>query len=140
MDINEFLGYLFDYGIPLGIVLLIILVLIVAMGAAISWTRYLVFGYVCVVLLVAQTSNFGTLSGDNSNIVWVKGTKTFFFSFLDMLVFGTWLLGALIMPRWLKYADDSRSPLAKWYVAYGVLFLGYIAYAIFGSTPLLYNI
>jgi len=136
MDMNEFLGYLFGYGIPLGVVFLALIIIIVAMGAAVSWTRYLVLGYVIVVLLIAQTSNFGTLTGDNSNIVWVKGTKTFFFSFLDMLIFGTWLLGVLFGSRWNRL-DDNKSPLAKWYVAFGLLFLGYVVVAMFGKGPVL---
>lgn len=137
MDLNEILGYLISYGIPIVAVLGLLLLIVVSMGLAISWHKYILFGYLLIVLLVTQTSNFGTLSGDNGNIVWVKGTKTFFFSFLDMMIFGTWLLGVLLMSFWRKEVSHSSNPLAKWYVAYGVLFLGYIFFAAFGKNPLL---
>jgi hypothetical protein len=50
MDMNEVFGNLIGYGIPFGVVLVALLVLIVAMGAAVSWTRYIVFLYVIAVL------------------------------------------------------------------------------------------
>lgn len=137
MDLNEILGYLFSYGIPIVAVLGVLLLIVVSMGLAISWHKYLVFGYLVVVLVVAQSSSFGTLDGGNSNIVWVKGTKTFFFSFLDMLIFGTWILSVVLMSFWTNKSEQLKNPLAKWYVAFGLLFCGYIIVAMFGKEPLL---
>jgi len=137
MDMNEVVGYLLGYGIPIGALVLVLLMIVVAMGFAISWYKYVVYAYLLIVLLVAQSSSFGTLEGDVNNVIWVKGTKTFFFSFLDMTIFGTWLLGVLLMSYWSKKENHLSNPLAKWYVAYGVLFLGYIFFALFDRAPLL---
>lgn len=135
---DEFLSYLLAYSVPIALMFGALIVIILAMGAAVSWTRYLVFGYLALILIVPQTSNYGTLTGENLNNVWVKGTKTFFFSFLDMFLFGTWLLGAVFLSRWTKIKiDDFSSPLAKWYLAYGLLFMGYVIVAMFGADPLL---
>ena len=135
---DEFLSYLLAYSVPIALMFGALIVIILAMGAAVSWTRYLVFGYLALILIVPQTSNYGTLTGENLNNVWVKGTKTFFFSFLDMFLFGTWLLGAVFLSRWTKIKnDDFSSPLAKWYLAYSLLFVGYVIVAMFGADPIL---
>ena len=88
MEINEFLGYLFSYGIPLGAVLLVLLIIVTAMGAAVSWPRYIVLGIILIMLLIPEASSYGSLNDENaaSSIFWVKGTKSFFFSFLGSLL------------------------------------------------------
>lgn len=135
---DDFFSFLVNYSVLIGLMLGALIVVVLAMGAAVSWTRYLVFGYLVVIFIVPQTSNFGTLTGENLNNVWVKGTKTFFFSFLDMFLFGTWFLGAVFISRWTKMRNENfRSPLAKWYLAFGLLFVGYVIVAMFGKDPLL---
>jgi O-Antigen ligase len=134
---NDFFNYVSDYSIPIALAFGVPIVIILAMGVAVTWTRYLVFGYLVVILIVPQTSSYGTLTGENLNNVWVKGTKTFFFSFLDMFLFGTWLLGTVFLSRWKKCNARFSSPLARWYFAFGVLFFGYVIFAMFGKDPLL---
>jgi hypothetical protein len=92
------------------------------------------------VLLVSTSSDFGTITegyAGGISILWVKGTKSFFFSFLDMLLFGTWLLGVVALSFWNQKDKDAINPLAKWYLIFGALFLGYIIFAMFSNTPLL---
>ncbi len=138
MDLNEILGYVINYGIPILAILGILLLIVVSMGLAISWHKYLVFGYLMIVLTVAQASSYGTVGGQSafSAYFWVKGTKSFFFSFLDMAFFGTWILGVVLLSFWDKN-KAPENPLAKWYLAFGVLFLGYIILAVFGKDPLI---
>ncbi len=140
MDMKEILGYLLSYGIPLGVLFIVLVMIIVAMGFAASWTRYIVLGLILIMLLIPQASSYGSLDGDNaaSSIFWVKGTKTFFFSFLDMALFGTWLFGAVIAPRLSNHPRPYNiSPLTNWYIAFGLLFLGQIAVAAFAKNPLI---
>ncbi len=137
MEMNELIGYLFGYGMPIVVLLVVLLVMVFAMGAAVSWTRYIVLGYVICVLIIPLSTSFGTLDGGNTNNFWVKGTKSFFFSFLDMMLFGTWILGVLFVSGWLgrKKSDNYNSPMAISYIAFGLLFLGYVVLALFGSAP-----
>jgi len=139
MDLNEIIGYLLGYGIPIGAGLVALLMVVVAMGVALAWTRYLVLALVFIVLLVPQASSYGMLDGGNAavSIFWTKGTKSFFFSFLEMAIFGTWLLGVVIASRLSKKREDYSSPLTKWYMAFGLLFLGYFVIAMFGKSPLI---
>ena len=39
MDMNEVVGYLLGYGIPIGALVLVLLMIVVAMGFAISWYK-----------------------------------------------------------------------------------------------------
>jgi O-antigen ligase len=140
MAMNEILGYLMNYGIPLTGVLVVLVAIIVAMGLAASWSRYVVLGIIIIMLIIPQASSYGTLDGNNvaSSIFWVKGTKTFFFSFLDMALFGTWLFGAVIASRLSNQSTQyNASPLSAWYIAFGVLFLGQVTVAFFAKTPLI---
>jgi O-antigen ligase len=140
MAMNEILGYLLSYGVPLTGVILVLVAIIVAMGLAASWSRYIVLGIVVIMLIIPQASSYGTLDGNNaaSSIFWVKGTKTFFFSFLDMALFGTWLFGAVIASRLSNQpAQYNASPLSAWYIAFGILFFGQVTMAFFGKSPLI---
>ena len=136
---NEIINYFIGYGLPVILLVVLLLTLIMAMGVAISWFKYLVYGYLLIVFLAVSPNTFGTLDGSGgfATYFWVKGTKSFFFSFLDMILFGTWLLGVVVLSFWAKSDERLKNPLSKWYLTFGGLFLGYVFFAMFEKTPLL---
>jgi O-antigen ligase len=137
---DEILGNIFSYGLPLGALLVVTIMFVVAIGFAASWSRYIVFGLVVIMLLIPQASNYGTLDGNNaaSSIFWIKGTKTFFFSFLEMALFCTWLFGAVIATRLsIKPSQNNASPLSIWYLVFGLLFTGHVVSTAFAKTDIL---
>ena len=103
---------------------------VVCMGMALTYPRYLVLGYVAVLVLFPQSSSYGLLAGENASVVYVKGTKTFFFSFLDMLIFGTWLL-TIVFGRLWRNEREPFLPITKYYLAFAALFLGHFLVGLF---------
>ena len=66
------------------------------------------------------------LGGESNQIIYVKGTRTFFFSFLDMMIFGTWLLAVAYGQLWQR-VREPLIPLSKYYLLFAVLFFGHVA-------------
>ena len=122
---NELLAYVTGYGLPLGGLLLALVMMVLAVGVAMAWPRYIVMGYVAILMLFPMTSSYGFLDAADANLMYVKGTKTFFFSFLDMLIFGTWLMAVLYSRAYAK-SRESLGPLMKYYLAFGAIFLGHV--------------
>jgi hypothetical protein len=136
---NEFLSYIFGYGLPVSATIVAMVLVILSIGVAMSSMRYLVLGYILIVLLVPQATNYGSVDGSSSVTAyfWVKGTKSFFFSFLDMVVFITWFFGLVIGSKLSSKNRSYSSPLTFWYVAFGILFFGQVAIAAFDKSPVI---
>jgi O-antigen ligase len=122
---NEILAYLFGYGLPVGVLFAALVATVLAIGVALAWPRHLVMGYVAVLMIFPMSSSYGLLDAADANIMYVKGTKTFFFSFLDMLIFGTWLM-AVLFARRFNHAHESLGPLIKFYLGFATLFFGHV--------------
>lgn len=122
---NEALAYITGYGVPIVGLLVALVAMVLAIGVALAWPRYIVLGYVAILMLFPMTSSYGLVDASDANIMYVKGTKTFFFSFLDMIVFGTWLM-AVLYSRIYARSRDTLGPLMKFYLAFGALFLGHV--------------
>lgn len=139
MLLNDFIGYLFEYGALILAGIGSVLLIVMAMGLAISWHKYLVLGYLLVVLLVAQPSSFGSETGQASFTAyfWIKGSKNFFFSFLDMMLFGTWFLSVVLLYFWRNRNVMLYNPLSKWYLLFLLLFLGFLMVAAFDGKSLI---
>ena len=139
MELSEILGYLINFGLPIVAVLITLFIMILSMAAAAAWTRYIVLVIVLIVLLIPQASSYGSLDGGNaaSSIFWTKGTKSFFFSFFEMALFSSWLFGVAVASNLSNKRDQIINPLSKWYIAFGILFFGYIIFALFEKSPLI---
>lgn len=116
---------IFGYGIPIGTVLLIALAAVICIGIALAFPKHLMFGYVAILMSFPQSSSYGLLDGEITSVIYVKGTKTFFFSFLDMFIFGTWLMAVVFGRLWQRERREPI-PLTKYYLAFGALFLGHV--------------
>lgn len=126
---------LIAYGIPLSVFVSLLVGLVVAMGAAIVWPRWIVFAYVVVLMLFPQSSSYGLADATEASFIYVKGTKHFFFSFLDMVILGTWLMSVLYGRLWAK-DRPAPMPLTKFYLAFAIVFVGHvIANALDDSIP-----
>ena len=123
---NELLATLFGYGMPIGAIMLISLAAVICMVVALVCPRYIVLGYVAILLLFPNSSSYGMLEGETNQIIYVKGTRTFFFSFLDMMIFGTWLLAVAYGRLWQR-VREPMIPLSKYYLIFAMLFLGHVA-------------
>lgn len=122
---NSLFATLFGYGVPIVASLLIGLAAVICMVIALVCPRYIVLGYVAILLLFPNSSSYGMLEGQTNPIIYVKGTKTFFFSFLDMMIFGTWLLAVAYGRLW-RLEREPLIPLSKYYIVFAVLFFGHV--------------
>jgi hypothetical protein len=77
---NLFFANLFGYGVPIGTAILISLAAVACMVMALVGPRYIVLGYITILLLFPNSQSYGMLEGESNAIIYVKGTKTFFFS------------------------------------------------------------
>lgn len=127
---NSLFATLFGYSVPIGTVILISLAAVVCMIVALVCPRYIVLGYVAVLLLFPNSSTYGMLESETNAIIYVKGTRTFFFSFLDMMVFGTWLLAVAYGRLW-RLEREPLIPLSKYYLLFAALFLGHVVVGLF---------
>lgn len=127
---NVALSYAVGYGIPIGTLLLALVGMVLAMGAALAWPRHIVLGYVAVLMLFPMSSSYGLEDAADLSIMYVKGTKTFFFSFLDMMIFGTWLM-AVVYGRLLYKKREPLGPLMKFYLGFAIVFAGHVLVGFF---------
>ena len=72
---NSLFGTLFGYGIPIGASMLISLAAVICMVIALVCPRYIVLGYVAILLLFPNSSSFGMLEGETNAVIYVKGTS-----------------------------------------------------------------
>lgn len=133
---NEILAYVMGYGIPVGALVLALVAMVLAMGAALVWPRYIVLGYVAILLLFPMSSTYGLENAADATIVYVKGTRTFFFSFLDMMIFGTWLM-AVLYGRLFFRDREPLAPLMKFYLGFALVFLGHVLVGFFDPERIL---
>lgn len=138
---NEIIAYSIGYGVPLVFVLMALVVILIGAGLTASSPRYFVLLFVLIMLVIPQASNYGRETGDIAavSILWVKGSKSFFFPFYDMLLVTVWIFGVFVAKHWAKNPEQYSSPLSKWYIAFGLMFLGHVVVAMFGKKSLLYE-
>ncbi len=139
---NEVISYLMSYGLPVLALLLALAIVVLGIGLSTSIPRYFVVIFLFMILVVPQASSYGMESGDigNFSILWVKGSKSFFFPFFDMLLASIWFFGVVIGQKWVKNSIDYSNPLSKWYIAFGFMFLGHLIVTMFGTKSLLYQL
>lgn len=108
--------------------IVLIIAVVVGIGFSLSFVKYIVYYLTTILLLLPQPTNFGRIGGATSKfaILWLKGTKSFFFSYYEVMLFFTWLFGVLIAASFSKKNHTLINPMAKWYILFGVLFLGHI--------------
>lgn len=122
---SDILPYIIGYGVPIGTLLAALVGMVLAMGAALVWPRLIVLLYVTILMLFPQSSSYGLEEAANATVVYVKGTRTFFFSFLDMMIFGTWLI-AVLYGRLLFRNREPLGPLMKFYIGFALVFMGHV--------------
>src|SRR3954453_20697986 len=127
---NSLLATLFGYGVPIGTAVLISLAATACMVMALVRPRYIVLGYVMILFLFPSSSTYGMLEGETGQIIYVKGAKTFFFSFLDMMIFGTWLLAVAFGRLW-RLDREPLIPLSRYYIVFAVLFFTHVVVRLF---------
>lgn len=127
---NSFFATVFGYGVPIGTAVLISLAAVACMVMALVGPRYIVLGYITILVLFPNSSSYGMLEGETNPIIYVKGTKTFFFSFLDMMIFGTWLLAVAFGRLW-RLPREPLIPLSRYYIVFAVLFFGHVVAGLF---------
>ncbi len=127
---SDILPYIIGYGVPIGTLLAALVGIVLAMGAALVWPRLIVLMYVAILMLFPQSSSYGLEDAANASIVYVKGTRTFFFSFLDMMIFGTWLM-AVLYGRLFFRNREPLGPLMKFYLGFALVFLGHVLVGFF---------
>jgi len=139
---NEIISLFFAYGIPIVTILVLVIVMIIGVGFSTSYPRYLMIVIVLIMLVVPSANSYGTIDGNIAriSILWVKGSKSFFFPFFDMLLVSTWFFGVFIANHWAKNPAEISSPLSKWYITFGIMLLGYLVVAMFGEKSLLYEL
>lgn len=126
---KEILAYLFGYGVPAGIALAGMAAILIGMAFSLTQPRLIMFGLVAILMLFPESSNYGTLEGENASIIYVKGTRTFFFSFIDMAVFGTWLLAVAYTRQWER-SREPQLPMSRYFLLFGALFVGHVLYGL----------
>jgi hypothetical protein len=136
---NEVIAYLMGYGIPIIVLITALIVVVVGIGLSASIPRILVIIFLFMIFVVPQASNYGTADGDigKFSILWVKGSKSFVFPFVEMLLVSVWFFGVFIARHWDKYAKEFANPLSKWYMAFGLMFTGHIIFAILDKQSLI---
>ncbi len=122
---RDILPYIIGYGVPIGTLLAALVGMVLAMGAALVWPRLIVLLYVAILMLFPMSSSYGLEDAANASVVYVKGTRTFFFSFLDMMIFGTWLM-AVLYGRLFYRNREPLGPLMKFYLGFALVFLGHV--------------
>jgi O-antigen ligase len=120
---------LLPYAVPAGMALAAMLAIVVGFGLMLAWPRVLLFGFLACLLLIASSSSYGLEDASEANVFWVKGTRTFFFSFVEMGVFGAWI-ATLLRNAW---AGDGplALPLSKYYLGFAALLVGHFVVGLF---------
>ncbi len=120
---NQVLGYVFGYGIPLGIALAGMLSILIGFGLLLAWPRQLLMVFVACMVSLASSSGYGYEDPTDANVFWVKGTRSLFFSFVEMGVFGAWL--AMLFRHAWQREKQTWLPTSKYYLAFGIILLGW---------------
>ena len=116
---NEILAY----AMPGGMMLAGMLSIIVGFGAVLVWPRYLMFAFIACMLVLASSSGYGYADASDSNVFWVKGSRTFFFTFIEMSLVGAWL--AMLYRHAWQGRQAPWLPMSKFYIGLAVLLFGH---------------
>lgn len=134
---SQILSVLFGVGVPTAIAVAGMGAILIGMTVALTKPHFVVFSLVAVLMLFPESSSYGSLEGGNASVIYVKGTKTFFFSFIDMAIFGTWLL-AVVYGRLWERSRESTLPISIYFVLFGLLFVGHVFFgALYSDRPML---
>jgi hypothetical protein len=126
---NDFLGFVYGYGFPLGLALAGMAAIFVGFGAVLSFPRQLLFIFLICLVMFASSSTYGLEDVTEQTVFWVKGTRTFFFSFVEMGIFGAWL--AMLFRQAWQRDRDAMLPTTKYYVGFGLLLVGFVMAGLF---------
>lgn len=119
---NEFLGYVMGFGIPIAIAITAALIFVGAIGLGIANGRFLVLGFV-IILFAFVNPSYGYLEAPGFNI-YAKGGKNFLLPFLQ---YGFY---ALFLAVLTSNAFEGRKPLRKagggWLLALMALLIAHL--------------
>lgn len=108
---------------PSAIGFLGVLLITASFAAMLAWPRHLLMGLLACLVLLAQSSSYGLEDATDANVFYVKGSRTFFFTFIEMGLVTGWLV---TLARNLWQRDRSASvPVFKYFVLLGLLLLGH---------------
>jgi O-antigen ligase len=122
--IDSILPYLFGYGIPVGIVLAMLLISIVALGFFISNAKYGALLFFVVVLTFVNTA-YGLLAEDTAAefSVYTKGGRYLPFPLIQFYLYG------LFIAAWIGNLFSRHKPLRQaggvWILLFALLFIGH---------------
>ncbi|EHR70146.1 lipid A core-O-antigen ligase-like enyme [Burkholderiales bacterium JOSHI_001] len=114
---------LLAFAVPSTIGLLGMLVITLAMGAMLAFPRWLLMALVGCLVLFSQSSTYGVEDVTTTNVFYVKGSRTFFFAFIEMALFAGWV-STLMRNGW---AGDrsARAPIFKYFILFGIFLLAH---------------
>jgi hypothetical protein len=117
------MSQILGYAIPFGMIFVGMCAIVVGFGAVLVWPRHLLFGFLVCLLLVASSSGYGFEDQSDANVFWVKGSRTFFFTFVEMGILGAWL--AMLYRHAWQRIQEPWLPLTKYYLGLAALLFGH---------------
>jgi O-antigen ligase len=111
------------YGFPAGLALMGMLAILVGFGAVLAWPRPLLLAFVACMVSFASSSGYGFENPGDANVFWVKGTRSFFFSFIEMGIWGAWI--AMLFRQAWQMQKAAWLPTSKYYLGFGALMIGW---------------
>jgi O-Antigen ligase len=89
------------------------------------WPRLLPYVLIAILCVYPESSSYGVIDGSGVSEIYVKGTKTLFFSFIDLALFSAWLAAAY-MQYWRRASD--KVPFAWVMTGFFLVFAGHVVY------------
>jgi len=112
------------YAFPAAIALAGMLAIVFGLAAVMSWPRLLLLGFIACIVVFASSSSYGLEDPTEAGVFWVKGTRTFFFSFIEMALAGAWL--TMLYRRAWERGREPWLPTSKYYVAFALILAGWV--------------
>ena len=112
-----------SYAMPGGMLLVGMFSIVFGFGAVLVWPRYLMIAFIICMLVLASSSGYGYADATDANVFWVKGSRTFFFTFVEMGLVGAWL--AMLYRHAWQGRKEPWLPMSKFYIGLAVLLLGH---------------
>lgn len=128
---NEILYFVFVYLIPAGLVTAVVVACIVGAGLALTRPHWIAIGFALILAVFKSSSTYGLENVADQNLLYVKGSRTLFFSFFEIALFGAWLLTAVVARPFQGADERAASPLAKWYIALALVLAAHVLAGLF---------
>lgn len=100
---------------------------VAGVGLSVVRPRWLIFGYL-IILLSFGVSSFGVADAGDSPSIWSRGSGQLYYSFVEYLVVGMWI--ALLVSGRFRGEQQSATALHKWFYVIAFLWLGHLAVAV----------